>query len=54
MQSLPSYIKDTTDFITKLKQFQVTSEKAYIVSLVLVHCALIFPMKTVLEHVGMF
>ena len=33
MQSLPSYIKDTTDFITKLKQFQVTSEKAYLVTL---------------------
>ena len=30
---LPSYIKDTTDFITKLKQFQVTSEKAYLVTL---------------------
>ena len=26
-------IKDTTDFITKLKQFQVTSEKAYLVTL---------------------
>ena len=33
MQSLPSYIKDTTDFIIKLKQFQVTSEKAYLVTL---------------------
>ena len=33
MQSLPSYIKVTTDFIIKLKQFQVTSEKAYLVTL---------------------
>ena len=33
MQSLSSYIKDTTDFITKLKLFQVTSEKAYLVTL---------------------
>ena len=33
MQSLPSYIKDTTDFIIKLKQFQVTSEKTYLVTL---------------------
>ena len=33
MQSLPSYVKDTTDFITKLKQFQVTSQKTYLVTL---------------------
>ena len=33
MQSLPSYAKDTTDFITKLKQFQVTSQKTYLVTL---------------------
>ena len=31
MQSLPSYVKDTTDFITK--QFQVTSQKTYLVTL---------------------
>ena len=33
MQSLPSYVKDTTDFITKIKQFQVISQKTYLVTL---------------------
>ena len=33
MQSLPSYVKDTIDFILKLKQCKLSSNKTYLVTL---------------------
>ena len=54
MQSLPSYVKDTTDFIQKLKSFKLAHANSYLVTLDVSSLYTNIPHKDGLDACGVF
>ena len=54
MQSLPSYVKDTTDFIQKLKSFKLAHANSYLITFDVSSLYTDIPHKDGLDACGFF